>query len=123
MGATTGPLTEDLLDQLTKIDTPTIANALELMEIRPRTEGFMRPEIRSISTVTETHIGYAVTGVISARHKSPNALERRDYYEAIEAIPTPRMVVLHDLDTRQLLVLTGVKFKEILPWASGVSGP
>jgi len=98
MGATTGPLTEDLLDQLRKIDTPTIANALELMEIRPRTEGFMRPEIRSISTVTETHIGYAVTGVISARHKSPNALERRDYYEAIEAIPTPRMVVLHDLD-------------------------
>ena len=63
MGATTGPLTENLLDQLRKIDTPTIANALELMEIRPRTEGFMRSEIRSISTVTETHIGYAVTGV------------------------------------------------------------
>ena len=56
MGATTGPLTEDLLDQLTKIDTPTIANALELMEIRPRTEGFMRPEIRSISTVSYTHL-------------------------------------------------------------------
>ena len=84
--------------QLKSIDTPTIANALELMDIRPRTEGFMRPEIRSVSPVTETFVGYAVTGVISARHKSPNALERRDYYEAIEAIPTPRMVVLHDLD-------------------------
>jgi hypothetical protein len=57
MGATTGPLSEDLLDQLRKMDTPTIANALELMDIRPRTEGFMRPEIKSISPVTETHVG------------------------------------------------------------------
>lgn len=98
MGATTDPLSQELLSQLRKIDTPTIANALELMDIRPRTEGFMRPEIRSVSPVTETYVGYAVTGVISARHRSPNALERRDYYEAIESIPAPRMVVLHDLD-------------------------
>lgn len=98
MGGTAGPLSNELLVQLKSIDTPTIANALELMDIRPRTEGFMRPEIKSVSPVTETFVGYAVTGVISARHRSPNALERRDYYEAIEAIPTPRMVVLHDLD-------------------------
>ncbi len=98
MGATIGPLSEELLAQLRKIDTPTIANALELMDIRPRTEGFMRPEVKSQSPVSETYIGYAVTGVISARHRSPNALERSDYYEAIEAIPSPRMVVLHDLD-------------------------
>ncbi len=98
MGATKGPLSEELLAQLRKIDTPTIANALELMDIRPRTEGFMRPEVRSIIPVTETFVGYAVTGVISARHLSPNALERIDYYNAIEEIPAPRMVVLHDLD-------------------------
>ena len=98
MGGTAGPLSNELLVQLKSIDTPTIANALELMDIRPRTEGFMRPEIKSVSPVTETFVGYAGTGVISARHRSPNALERRDYYEAIEAIPTPRMVVLHDLD-------------------------
>jgi regulator of RNase E activity RraA len=98
MGATTGPLSAELLAQLRKIDTPTIANALELMDIRPRTEGFMRPEIKSVSTVSETYVGYAVTGVISARHKSPNAVERTDYYEAILAISEPRMVFLHDLD-------------------------
>ena len=98
MGDTAGRLSNELLLRLKTIDTPTIANALELMDIRPRTEGFMRPEIKSVSLVKETFVGYAVTGVISARHKSPNALERRDYYEAIEAIPTPRMVVLHDLD-------------------------
>ena len=98
MGATTGPLSEELLAQLRKIDTPTIANALELMDIRPRTEGFLRPEIKSQSPVTETFVGYAVTGVISARQKSPNALERSDYYQAILDIPSPRMIVFHDLD-------------------------
>ena len=98
MGTDPGPLSAELLDQLKKIDTPTIANALELMDIRPRTEGFLRPEIKSISPVTETTVGYAVTGVISARHRSPAALERSDYYQAIESIPAPRMVVLHDLD-------------------------
>jgi hypothetical protein len=41
MGATTGPLSEELLAQLRKIDTPTITNALDLMDIMPRTEGFM----------------------------------------------------------------------------------
>jgi 4-hydroxy-4-methyl-2-oxoglutarate aldolase len=98
MGATTGPLSEELLSQLRKIDTPTIANALELMDIMPRTEGFMRPEIKSQSPVTETFVGYAVTGVISARQKSPQALERTDYYQAILDIPSPRMIVFHDLD-------------------------
>ena len=37
-GNAAGPLSAELLDQLRKIDTPTIANALELMDIRPRTD-------------------------------------------------------------------------------------
>ena len=98
MGATEGPLSKELLAQLRKIDTPTIANALELMDIMPRTEGFMRPEIKSQSPVTETYVGYAVTGVISTRQKSPRALEKTDYYKAILDIPAPRMIVFHDLD-------------------------
>ena len=98
MGSKESPLSAKLLQQLRKIDTPTIANALELMDIMPRTEGFMRPEIKSQSPVSETYVGYAVTGVISARHKSRKALERTDYYNAILEIPAPRMIVFHDLD-------------------------
>ena len=91
-------LSKELLKKLESIDTPTIANALELLEILPRTEGFLRPEIKSQTTINKTYVGNAVTGVISARHKSPSALERTDYYKAITSIPGPRMVVLHDLD-------------------------
>ncbi|GIT17794.1 MAG: hypothetical protein CM1200mP39_06000 [Dehalococcoidia bacterium] len=57
----------------------------------------MRPEIRSISTVTETHFGYAVTGVFHPGQKSQTPLKgviTRSY----RGIPTPRMVVLHDFD-------------------------
>ncbi|MGA0276108.1 MAG: RraA family protein [Dehalococcoidia bacterium] len=93
-----GPLSEELLAQIRKIDTPTIANALELLDILPRTEGFMRPEVKSITPVEDTYVGYAVTGVISARHRSPRALGRTEYWQAILDIPGPRMVVLHDLD-------------------------
>ena len=92
------PLTQAQLDALAQLDTPTIANALEELNIRPRTEGFMRPEIKCVSPVGGTVVGYAVTGLISARHRSPKALGRPDYWDAIMAVPAPRMVVLHDID-------------------------
>ena len=92
------PLTEAELDALRALDTPTIANALEELNVRPRTEGFLRPEVRCINPVEGTVVGYAVTGLISARHRSPKALGRGDYWDAIVAIPEPRMVVLHDID-------------------------
>lgn len=98
MTAPQGPLTAEQLEAVSKLDTPTIANALEEMNIRPRTEGFLRPEIRCISPVAGTVVGYAVTGLISARHRSPKALGRSDYWDAIVAVPAPRMVVLHDID-------------------------
>lgn len=93
-----GPLSSAQLEAISKLDTPTIANALEELNIRPRTEGFLRPEIRCVSAVEGTVVGYAVTGLISARHRSPQALGRNDYWNAIVAIPKPRMVVLHDID-------------------------
>lgn len=92
------PLTAEQLNALAQLDTPTIANALEELDIRPRTEGFMRPEIRCVSPVEQTVVGYAVTGLISARHRSPRALGRDDYWNAIVSVPAPRMVVLHDID-------------------------
>lgn len=98
MTETLAPLTAEQLEAITRLDTPTIANALEELDIRPRTEGFMRPEIRCISPVEGTIVGYAVTGLISARHRSPKALGRSDYWNSIVAIPAPRMVVLHDID-------------------------
>ena len=39
-------LKEEYLKELQKYDTPTIANAIEIFNIRPKTEGFMSPCIK-----------------------------------------------------------------------------
>ena len=42
------PLQPAVLDRLRAFNTPTVANAIEVFDVRPRNEGFMRPEIRCI---------------------------------------------------------------------------
>ena len=91
-------LTEADLDALRALDTPTISNCLERLRIRPWTEGFMRPEIRAIMPEQKTVVGYAVTVTMLAVRQSDKPVSRRDYWEAIIAIPAPRLIVVHDRD-------------------------
>ncbi|MCH7739050.1 MAG: RraA family protein [Chloroflexi bacterium] len=91
-------LTAADLDALRALDTPTISNCLERLPIRPWTEGFMRPEIRSIMPRQKTVVGYAVTVTMSAVRQSDKPVSRRAYWEAILAIPAPRLIVVHDRD-------------------------
>ena len=91
------PLNEQELAALRKLDTPTIANVLEPLDIRPRTEGFTRPEIRCIFPDLGTMAGYAVTLTISAARPAAG-LPREEYLKAVLATPAPRVVVIHDRD-------------------------
>ena len=91
------PLNEEELAALRELDTPTIANVLEPLDIRPRTEGFTRPEIRCVFPDMGTMVGYAVTLVISAARPAAG-VPREKYLEAIVATPAPRVVVIHDRD-------------------------
>ena len=64
-------LTKAQLDELLQFDVPTVCNALERFDIRPRTAGFAKPGI-SRRTPTETPmIGYASTVKIGATHPKP----------------------------------------------------
>jgi hypothetical protein len=54
-------LSKHELDALRKITTPTIANAIELFDIRPRNVGFMTPEIRCILPELGIMVGHAAT--------------------------------------------------------------
>ena len=58
-------LTRQQLDTLGKIQTCAVANAIETFDVMPRSQGFMRPAVRSIFPGLGSMIGYAVTGVIS----------------------------------------------------------
>ena len=74
-------LTREQLEALSRFDTPTICNAIEGFGVRGRTEGFTRPELRLRSAMSDKPmVGYARTGVISARHPA-----RPEHAEVMEA--------------------------------------
>lgn len=88
-------------EYLSQWDAPTIANAIETQKMRPRDRGFMNPKIRCIFPELGPMIGYAVTATIRAsepRRSGEEYVDRFDYYEYIQSIPAPRIMVIHDQD-------------------------
>jgi regulator of RNase E activity RraA len=89
------------LSRLTQFDTPTIANTIELFEVRPRNEGYMDARIRACFPEMPPMVGYASTATMCC------ACPRRegDVYGSLDeqvarfaALPGPAVVVFQDLD-------------------------
>jgi regulator of RNase E activity RraA len=94
----TDALTPKEIDALRAITTPTIANAIETFDVRPRSEGFMDASIRCMFPELGAMVGYAVTAKISARERSRKAVPPWKMWEAMLEVPEPRIVVIEDLD-------------------------
>ena len=96
-------LTDEQLDALRSLDTPTVCNALELVAPDRRGGGYTvepffcpRPELEPI-------VGYARTGTIRAMQPSDrpaghDTTIRLDYYDHIATGPHPTITVIEDLD-------------------------
>jgi 4-hydroxy-4-methyl-2-oxoglutarate aldolase len=89
------------LKLLAQYDTPTICNAVELFEIRPRNEGYMDGRIRACFPEMPPVVGYASTATMRC------AFPRRegDVYGSLDEqvarfseLPGPPVVVFQDLD-------------------------
>jgi regulator of RNase E activity RraA len=91
-------LTPEELEALRRYDAPTIANGIETFDVRPWNEGFMSPQIRCILPEMGIMAGYAVTGRIRAARKGEGSYSRHGWWEAVLAVPAPRVIVLEDLD-------------------------
>jgi regulator of RNase E activity RraA len=93
-------LTSEQLDALRQINSPTISNAIELFNVRPRNQGFLSPEIRCLFPELGVMVGYAVTVQIAADQPAPpnRAIRRGDYWKFVLSVPAPRVVVVQDLD-------------------------
>jgi 4-hydroxy-4-methyl-2-oxoglutarate aldolase len=96
----TDNITPDLLAALAQFSTPTISNAIEVFDVRPRNEGFMGPEIRCLTPLSRPVVGFACTGKIRAvRPPTPDSQAPRPaYWDWLTTQPGPRIVVLEDLD-------------------------
>jgi regulator of RNase E activity RraA len=91
----------EVLEILRAIPTPAVSNAIETFEIRPRTAGFMGPEVRQMFPSLPPVIGYAVTArTVSAHEPGPEGpASRADYWRYHESSqPIPRIAVVEDMD-------------------------
>jgi regulator of RNase E activity RraA len=91
-------LTPEQLDELRRIDSPTISNAIERFQVRPRLEGFATWELRCGFPELGSMVGYAVTCT------ADTTTESRDQdrgllrlWAAIEAAPKPVVLVIKDI--------------------------
>ncbi len=92
-------ISEETMAALGQIDTPSICNAIEALDVRPRNAGFMLAGIQGIFRDLPPAVGYAVTGVISADRPEGRNLSREDWVDFILTVPAPRFIVLHDIDS------------------------
>ena len=93
-------LTKEQLEELRNFDSPTISNAIETFNIRPRTEGFMGPEIKCILPYEKPIIGYAATAIISSV-TPPNSRQKEMLYNSyanVKKTPSPTFLVIQDKD-------------------------
>jgi 4-hydroxy-4-methyl-2-oxoglutarate aldolase len=92
-----------ILDQLRTLDTCTVSNAIERLDVRLRNEGFTDISIRCLSPRLPPMVGYAATGRIRTA-AAPTArywyYERLDFWEYLTTIPAPRVIVLEDMDVK-----------------------
>ena len=94
-------LTPEVLKKLTKFDTPTICNVIELFDVIPRNRGYMDARVKCNFPEFPPVIGYACT----ASFRSDAPPKGGDAYgsiqkqlEQFEQLPGPAMVVFQDLD-------------------------
>ena len=98
------PLSEAELNSLRAWSTPTISNAIETFNVRPRNQGFMSG-IKCIFPDLAPMVGYACTATMIA--DLPPTEEARNvrhaHWNNILSTPGPRVAVIHDLDQPQCI--------------------
>jgi regulator of RNase E activity RraA len=95
-------MTPDLLDLLSRVDTPTVCNAIEVVQGRRGFSAFTRGTM-VCTEPSRAVVGYAVTAQIAATAPPTEAPEvirarRMAYYKAMFDAPKPSVAVIEDLD-------------------------
>src|SRR5579872_4883134 len=94
-------LSTESLAALGRYDTPTVCNAIELFEIRPRNAGFMNSGIKACFPHMPPMVGYAVTSTF--RSMSPPRTgdvyaSMNQQVESYAQLPGPAVMVYQDID-------------------------
>lgn len=97
------PLNWEQLEALRRLDACLLANTIETFHERLRNEGFMGHNVRCLFPQLQSMIGYAAT--VKIRGSAPPTTgnlytDRTDWWDYIESLPAPRIVVVQDVSSR-----------------------
>lgn len=91
--------TVDLISYLKTVDSPTLSNAIEELNVRPRHEGFAPLTIRCMFPEFGRMCGYAVTAQVEtvSRMSAPDRAGFIELFNAVDASKKPSVVVLQEI--------------------------
>ena len=97
----TRTLAPDVFAALKAVDTPTICNAIEMIEGRRKSTGFTRSTVIAADPVLPAMVGFALTATIRADRPATDAptvvrSRRLDYYRYLATETRPSLVVIED---------------------------
>ncbi len=95
-------LTSKQLDALRRIDSPTIANAIETFKIRPRVAGYVGYDIRCVFPDLPPMVGYAVTCTVDSTTEGREGIGFNRLYDVLATAPKPAIVVMQDVGANRL---------------------
>ncbi len=89
----------DPIPYLKTVDTPTLSNAIEELNVRPRADGFAPLTIRCLFPEMGRMVGYAVTAQVETV-SCMTPLDKSvfcDLFAAVDASPKPAVVVMQEI--------------------------
>jgi 4-hydroxy-4-methyl-2-oxoglutarate aldolase len=95
-------LTPEQMTALRRIDSPTIANAIETFKVRPRVAGYTGYDIRCIYPDLPPLVGYAVTCTVDSTTEGRQGIGFQELYRLLEDAPKPAVVVMQDVGPDRL---------------------
>jgi regulator of RNase E activity RraA len=89
----------ELLEYVKTVDTPTLSNAIELLEVRPRSAGFAPLEVKCLFPELGPMAGRAVTAQVeTVTQAGPGGPQGHlELYRLLEASPKPAVIVLQEI--------------------------
>lgn len=95
-------LSHEQLSALRRIDSPTIANAIETFNVRPRVSGYVGYDIRCMFPALPPTVGYALTCTVDSTTEGREGIGFGALYERLKSAPKPAIVVMQDVGTDRL---------------------
>ena len=91
------------LNDLSKIDSPTVSNAIEAFDVRDPTGGYASMELRCQLPNLGAMVGYAITCTADSTSPAPRRpTKEAELFDAVQAAPKPAIVVIKDVGPNRL---------------------